>query len=326
MAVSRVTPLTTPSPGFLVTRYLARQTRTAKADLIQRLTSPPQVVIFGGSRAMRFDPEYIERRTGLPGFNAAVTQARATDTWALLNLLHARFPSARFRFLWVLHADQFDRRPIDPAILMNPTLACYVPASLVRSQLPAALELAERRQDGLTIDIPKRGKLVYAPDGYALSGFFSTRTPPHGGNVGAVHANIGTELHLYRRSPAALAPRSVRSFENDLRLMDSLAATPPVIVAAPFDHRIYATTVHRGWGARHRLVLRLLARLRRTERFSFLDLSNAPAFGITARDFYDGIHLTRRGAQKVIDQVLERFPKRLMDLRLLEAQARKPST
>ena len=126
-SVSLATLPTTPSPSPLVTSYLARQTRTAKANLIQRLTSPPQVVIFGGSRAMRFDPAYIERRTGLSGFNAAVTHARAEDTWALLNLLHARFPAARFRFLWVLHADQFDARAIDPALLMNPALARYFP-------------------------------------------------------------------------------------------------------------------------------------------------------------------------------------------------------
>ena len=320
--MSRGAPHMVPSPGLLVTGYLARQARTAKADLIERLTSPPQVVIFGGSRAMRFDPAYIERRTGLSGFNVAVTQARATDTWAFVNLLHARFPTARFRFLWILHADQFDARTIDPAILMNPTLARFFPASLVKSQLPAALALAERRQARVTIDLPNRGRLVYAPDGYARRGFFSNATPPPNGHVGAIAANIRSQLEMYRRSPAAFFPRSVRSFEKDLRLMDSLAAAPPVIVAAPFDNRIRAAIVNHGWGARHRHLLRLLARLRRSERFSFVDLSNAAASGITARDFYDGIHLTRQGADKVVDLVLKRFPRGLQDSRLLYARAR----
>jgi hypothetical protein len=303
--------LTTASPGPLITSYLADQPRTAKARLIQRLTSPPQVVIFGGSRAMRFDPAYITQRTGLSAFNAAVTQARPEDTWALLNLLHTRFPKAHFRFLWVIHADEFDPRPIDLAILKNPILARYFPASLVKSQLPRALALAEGGNRGVTIDIPDRSQLVYAPDGFAVSGFFSNAVPPPNGNVGAIDSNTRKALLIYGSAPAAPYPRSVRYLQKDLRLMDSLAAAPPVIVAAPFDQRIYAATVNRGWGARHRLLLGLLARLRATHRFSFLDLSNATSFGITPSDFYDGIHLTPQGAQKVIDLVIKRFPSAL---------------
>ena len=72
--------------------------RMQKTDLIQQLTSPPEVIILGGSRALRFDPAYLQERTGLSGFNAAVTGARPEDAWALVSLLHARFPRARFRF------------------------------------------------------------------------------------------------------------------------------------------------------------------------------------------------------------------------------------
>jgi hypothetical protein len=295
-------------PGALVASQPVSQTRTAKANLIQRLTSPPKVVIFGGSRAMRFDPAYIRRRTGLSAFNAAVMQARPEDAWALLNQLNARFPAARFRFLWVVHADEFDPRPIDLAILTNPLLARSFPAALVKAQLPRALALAQGRQTTLTIDVPNRGRIVYAPDGFAVSGFFNNRTPPPNGNVGAVGANIEKALLIYGSRPVALNPRPVKYFQKDLRLMDALAAAPPVIVAAPFDQRIFAATVNRGWGAHHRLLLGLLAQLRSAYRFSYLDLSKAASFGFTPSDFYDGIHLTPQGAQKVIDLVLKRFP------------------
>jgi hypothetical protein len=299
------------SPGPLLTSHPVSQTRTAKANLIQRLTSPPQVVIFGGSRAMRFDPAYITQRTGLSGFNAAVMQARPEDTWALLNLLHARFPKARFRFLWVIHGDESDRRVMDPAILTNPVLARYFPGALVKSQLRQAIAQAQVPQNGVTIDVPDKGPIVYAPDGFAVSGFFSDRTPPPNGNVGAIGANIGKQLVIYGRTPSAPYPRSLRYFEKDLRLMDSLAAAPPVVVAAPFDQRIYAATVNRGWGARHRLLTALVSRLRRVYRFSYLDMSNAAAHGVTPSDFYDGIHLTPQGGQKVIDRVLKRFSEAL---------------
>jgi hypothetical protein len=283
------------------TNHVVSQTRTAKSSLIQRLTSAPQVVIFGGSRAMRFDPAYVKRRTGLSGFNAAVMRARPEDTWALLNQLHTRFPTARFRFLRVIHADELDQRLIDPAILTNPMLARYCPAALVKSQMSQAVAQAQRRQNEVALDVPNTGKLVYAPDGFVLSGFFSDRTPPPNGNVGAIGARIRKALLVYGRTPAVLYPRSVRYFEKDLRLMDSLAATP-------FDRRIYAATLNRGWGARHRLLTALLARLRPAYRFSYLDMTNAASRGITPSDYYDGIHLTPRGGQKVIDRVLKAFP------------------
>ena len=194
---------------------------------------------------------------------------------------------------------------------MDPALARYFPASLVKSQRRQAVARAAGDHTGAAIDIPDKGGLVFAPDGFVVSGFFSNATPPPNGNVEAIDDNIRKALLFYGSTPAALDRRSVRYCRKDLRLMDSIAAAPPVIVAAPFDQRIYAATVDRGWGARHRLLLALLERLHATDRFSFLDLSRAASFGITASDFYDGIHLTPQGAQKVIDLVLTRSPSAL---------------
>jgi hypothetical protein len=292
----------------LISDSPAGESRAAKARLIGRLASPPKVVIFGGSRAMRFDPAFIEQRTGLSAFNAAVMQARPEDTWAFLNLLHARFPTARFRFLWVVHADEFDPRPIDAAILQDPALARYFPAGLVKAQLPREFPLAQGRPGRVQIDVPVHGEIHYAADGYAMSGFFSNSTPPPNGNAGAVGANIEKELAIYSAGPASQFSRSVRYFAKDLRLMDSLGAARPVIVAAPFDRRIYAATLHRGWGARHRLLRALLARLRARYGFSSLDLSRSAAWGFTPNEFYDGIHLTPEGARRVVGLVLKHFP------------------
>ena len=288
--------------------YLDARTRVAKARLIEQLKAPPQVVIFGGSRVLRDNPAYIRRRTGLTAFNAAVTHARPEDTWALLNLLHTRFPGARFRFLWVIHGDEFVARHLDAALLLDQALARYFPSSLIKEQLPLAVMRGQGGVKSTQIAIQDRGRLVYAPDGYVVSGFFSNGAPPPNGHPGGIAANIRKELRIYRTSPVALGRRSVRYFVKDLQLMDSLAVHRPVVVAAPFDRRIYAATVHRGWGARHRRIRNLLARLRDRYRFSFLDLSRAAAHGFTPSEFYDGIHLTPRGARRVVDLVLRRFP------------------
>ena len=284
------------------------RTRLAKARLVERLRRPPDLVIFGGSRAMKFDPGEIRRRTGLSGLNLAVTHARPEDTWALLNLLHARFPSARFRLLWVIHCDEFIRRPIDAAIVLDPGLSRFFPRRLVQAQLPAAVSQARGEEKTTEIDIREHGRLTYAPDGYVVKGFFSGDKLPPKSHPAAVAVNIRKELWIYANHPVTPYRQSVRYFRKDLAMMDALAAARPVLVAAPFDTRIYAATLDHGWGARHRRLLALLAGLRRRDRFSFLDLSRAAAHGFVPGDFYDGIHLTPRAAMRVIDLVMRRFP------------------
>ena len=49
--------------------------RGIKTELIRRMKTPPALVVLGGSRALRFQPAYIRRVTGLSAFNAAVPHA-----------------------------------------------------------------------------------------------------------------------------------------------------------------------------------------------------------------------------------------------------------
>jgi hypothetical protein len=274
--------------------------RMRKTDFIERLARPPQVVILGGSRALRFDPSYVHRRTGLSGFNAAVTGARPEDAWALVSLLHARFPRARFRFLWIIHADEFDTRRLDPGLVYDPVLASFFPPSLISAQI--RLEAAR-----LTIDPMQRGR-VFAPDGCVIHDGFDRMFPHPGSDARGVANNIRSALHLYAKSPVRLSPRSVLYFRKTLALMASIAAAPPVVVSAPVDARILAATANRGWSARQGLVLRFLAGLHSRYWFSFADFSDPAACGCTATDFFDGIHLRPSGTQRVTDAVLRRFP------------------
>jgi len=274
--------------------------RMQKTDLIQQLTSPPEVIILGGSRALRFDPAYLQERTGLSGFNAAVTGARPEDAWALVSLLHARFPRARFRFLWVIHANEFDPKALDPGLVYDATLASFFPPSLITPQIQA--EAAHLR-----IDPMQQGR-VFARDGYVIHDGFDRLFPQPGSDATGVANNIRSALHIYRTTPARLSRRSVLYFQKTVALMQSIAAAPPVIVSAPVDPRILAATVNRGWSVRQRLLLRQLASLHKRYRFSFADFSRAASCGCTAQDFFDGIHLRPSGAQKVTDAVLRRFP------------------
>jgi hypothetical protein len=290
-------PTITP---LLQARLDVASDRMQKTDLIQRLTAPPQVIILGGSRALRFDPAYLQKRTGLTGFNAAVTGARPEDAWALVSLFHARFPKARFRFLWVIHANEFDPKGLDPGLVYDATLASFFPASLITPQIQA--EAAH-----LKIDPMQRGR-VFAPDGYAIRDGFDRLFPIPGSDATGVANNIRSALHIYSTTAARLSRRSVLYFQKTLALMDAIAAVPPVVVSAPVDQRILAATRDHGWSARQRLLLARLSGLHKRYRFSFADFSSPATCGCTASDYFDGIHLRPSGAAKVIDAVLGGFP------------------
>ena len=288
------------APPAVTAKFDVASDRMQKTDLIQKLKTPPQVIILGGSRALRFDPAYLQQRTGLTGFNAAVTGARPEDAWALVSLFHARFPAARFRFLWVIHADEFDPKALDPGLVYDATLASFFPRSLITPKV-------EFEAAHLKID-PMQQHRVFAPDGYAISDGFDRMFPRPGADAVGVRNNIAAALHTYATLPAKLSPRSALYFEKTLALMDSIAAARPVVVSAPVDARVLAAITGHGWALRQAQLLRYLTPLQARYKFDFVDLSKAAACGCTAADFFDGIHLRPSGTAKVVDVVLHRFP------------------
>ena len=96
-ALSRRRRAASPSPSSTPTWQLTSYRRVGfdqsfKADLIDELPAPPELVVFGGSRATRFEPSYLASLTGLSAFNAAVQCFRPEDAWAFSNYLYSRAP------------------------------------------------------------------------------------------------------------------------------------------------------------------------------------------------------------------------------------------
>jgi hypothetical protein len=288
------------APPVVTAKFDVASDRMQKTDLIQKLKVPPQVIILGGSRALRFDPAYLQQRSGRSAFNAAVTGARPEDAWALVSLFHARFPAARFRFLWMIHADEFDPKALDPGLVYDATLASFFPRSLITPKLEA--EAAHLKID------PMQQHRVFAPDGYVIRDGFERMFPQPGNDAAGVRNNVLAALHTYATLPAKLSPRSALYCQKTLALMDSIAAAPPVIVSAPMDARVLAAITNHGWALRQAQLLRYLAPLQARYKFDFVDLSKAASCGCTAADFFDGIHLRPSGAGKVTAAVLRRFP------------------
>jgi hypothetical protein len=299
-----------PAPGAATRRTNAPHSaalwtlsdRGIKTQLIMQMERPPQLVLLGGSRALRFQPGFIRRLTGLSTFNAAVPHATPQDEWCIVNLLHSRFPAARFRFLWVVHCDEFDEYSPGAALLEDPFLSRFLPGSFVDSQLGRlgasanALLLAGAREPS-----------IIAPDGFTISDSISEAA-----RVGPlrrrVDGDIAAALHFYRSHPPRIDPGPAHYFGMTLRLMNDMGAKPTVVLA-PLQPRYLAAIEHHGWEARDHLVLAYLQGLQKRVRFNVLDFSRPSSVGGSATGFYDGVHLRPATTRLVVAGVLRALPR-----------------
>ena len=82
--------------------------RTIKADLIEALKQPPQLVVLGSSRSMRYEPKYLQKKTGLRTFNAGVNGIGGTaDAWAMTQFIHEVWPDSHPNYLWMVDVESF---------------------------------------------------------------------------------------------------------------------------------------------------------------------------------------------------------------------------
>jgi hypothetical protein len=278
--------------------------RAYKADLIERFARPPRIVILGGSRAMRFNPASILAKTGEKAFNAAVTHARPDDAWALVNLLHQRFPRARFRFLWVMHVDEFGGYGPSRDLLSDAVLSQYFPRQWVAYW--CARRGVTPEQYPLLVQPPG---MEIAPDGYTAHNSLDVlaHTMPLAQRV---DKTIRRTLAAYRLYPARLQPEKRRYFEQTLQLMNS-EGDKTVIVLAPLQPAFYAAVRHHGWSLRHAMVMQYLRGLQGRYRFDLLDLSRAASVHAAADGFYDGVHMRPATCRRVFDAALRAFPQAL---------------
>ena len=211
--------------GLFATAILSD--RPIKACLIERLPHSPSVMILGSSRAEKIQPSQLQRRTGLAGFNAAVSSGTPDDAWAFANLLHERAGGAQQRVLWLLDVESMRRHPVDPGLLDTPSLAQLLD-KLDRAQRPCAeslvvrllahrgRQLEERQRDPLrdrasalqrTCSIHTNGVTEYARDGYRSFDFHDVAVR----RGMSLARSIGITLAEYRTDlPGGYPPVCVR--------------------------------------------------------------------------------------------------------------------
>lgn len=276
--------------------------RVVKKRLLAALPRPPQLLILGGSRATRFEPAYLQRLTGLRGFNLALQNGRPEDAWAFLNDQRRRHPEVRLRVVWFTHVEAFREQGLNATLAQDPDLSRWFPESLLeeaRADLPTRPE-----------DVPPARDLqrsTYGPDGLLLSNRYDQREAKGYSLDRALSWSIDTVSERYRTTTPALFPRSVRYFEKTVRLLNE-DGTTPVVVLMPLHPRLLRAVRDLGWQRRHDEVRAWLQVLQRRNDLVVLDFSDLATVHGDPLAYYDGFHVKTANARRILREVVRRAP------------------
>ncbi len=264
--------------------------KSFKADLIDELPTPPELVVFGGSRATRFEPSYLASLTGLSTFNCAVQCFRPEDAWAFSNYLYSRAPDTRLHCIIALQTRTFHDDTLRAGLLYDQRLASAFPPALVsrqkeaRGRPPVKELLGVNRFLARGYLVRNRYDVTRERPGYSFQrhlDLYTRRLLPQHRWDGPLDGDALQDL-LREDRPALQRPRR-RAFDRRHALP---AARPPRLQGRGLPE---APRPPHG-----------VSPCRRTRcRFRVLDLTDIRTFGGRATWFYDGAHVTRQNAHQI---------------------------
>ncbi len=276
--------------------------RAVKLRLLRRAAKPPHILIFGGSRATRIEPAYFERLTGRTGFNLAFQNGRPEDAWAFVNYSHRRFPDTPLQVVWFLHVEAFRKQGLSPGLIQEPQLSRWFPPALIeteRKKLPQTPEVVPPGKDlALT---------TFGADGVVLRNRYDLAEARGRPLSRAIDYSIETALERYETTTAALYPRSQQYFEKTMGLLDEMGTTQ-VVVLMPLHPRLLDAVRDAGWSERRAEVVAWLRSEEKKHGFRLLDLSELSRIKGDPFDFYDGFHVKRANARRLVRTIVTAFP------------------
>ncbi len=272
--------------------------RTFKCDLVERLPEPPELVIFGGSRALRFEPSVAEGLTGLPTFNFAVQNSRPEDVYAMARYLFWRAPSVKLHCLWALQATTLSDSPFHPGLLAERRLNQFLPGYLIAEQQKRTVSSAGRQM---------RPENKYTARGLLVSNGYDSRLERGVSFEKTLRGYLAKTVPRAGSSGRYGQKRARTYFERTLKLFN-LHDVEPVLVIMPYHPEALAAFRAVGWGAREDAFKTYLKGLRGAYRFRVLDYTELAAFHGDADAFYDGSHVKAANARRILARAVKDAP------------------
>jgi hypothetical protein len=292
--------------------------RTVKVDKIEQLKQPPDLVVLGSSRSMRYEPAYLEEKTGLKTFNAGVNGIGGTaDAWAMTQFVHEVWPDSRPAYLWLVDVESFVPFEVGARTANEPRMARYVDqATVTRGGGELVRALWENRSTLLSLDTAKDSArlLLYREKAKSKQNRYRKQTLADG----AMTERKWTEKEWKRRYPRSVARygdlyRDVYS-EMDLTAKDYVEKTlafmneqgaVPLVVLTPINPRLRKILAPLGWDERHEQVVADIESLQGEYDLLFVDMTDPRVFDYHPREWYDGVHMTTVNTRSAIDYILE---------------------
>lgn len=285
--------------------------RSFKADQIEDLGYAPEVIFFGGSRSVRFEPSYVQEKTKLKGFNLALTSGKPEDAWAFAHLLYDRSPQTKLRWIWGIQPWTFSDRQLEAGLIQDPRLNKYFPDDLLRQEGEALPQTPDK--------VPKNRRGYdwrFARDGTVLWNFHDKKL--------AEGWTLERELEKYiakipkkagaedpdDAAAAITAPERTRAltyFEDTLGYLNEHGVVP-ILVAMPIQPTALKALVEAGRQKAYPSFLAYVDSLHEKYDFEFIDLREIETFGGDPTAFYDIVHMKFANSRRVIDKLIETYP------------------
>jgi len=315
-------------------------TRANKIRLLEALGRAPELLIFGSSRAMRADPAYVRKLTGLRGFNCAVSSGTPAEAYAFMHLTRDLYPGTTQRYIWLLDMEQLRRSKLQPKLRTVPRLMQYLPEQFQKREAveSGGSDAATRDADGVFLDeddLPLSDatgavlggaarapaqqlpgarttrarsygyRMVYRKDGYLIWGIRDYYAAEGYSLQQCLVSSIYYFRFIYPRGFRAIRGTPAYFVREGIKQMNAWGVRP-VIVLTPYHPELRRVISGRGWKKRRAEVRRFFRHLDKTLDFKLLDFTSPASFRGWPSGFFDGIHPRPRLTDRMLKQAWRR--------------------
>jgi hypothetical protein len=285
--------------------------RSIKLDLLQNLKRGPQILIMGSSRSRQAEPSYLQKLTGLAGFNAGVTGGTSADEYVFARLAADLFPHEQRHYLWFTDIGLAGGGVL-PQLAQDPRARRYLRGGVrfglgdAKTYLSTDATKASWRVFDECVLGSCRSRIRFRADG-SLTNQSLHYLPEH---ARSLRASVAKEIAgvQVRHESLAQARRDLTSpgrffyFDRALAFMNSRGEVP-VIVLNPVYPSVLATLNRYGFAGR-RATLEMVAKLHRRYRFVFVDAENIRSWGGNDRDWTNATHINRANMRTLLRYVV----------------------
>ena len=329
LAITCLTFLAVAGTNYVVNPYaqyatkwlepLVQTSRTQKVHLVAVMQPVPRGLILGSSRVMKLEPDYLERQTGYPFFNAGMNHGKPEDFLAFLRYYQDTFLQAPAMVVIGLDVQSFtDGSPPDARLLSHSELARRVPEAIdLSDRMQRWRELLSWQQtkmsakslklnllSGTTLEPVESfrddGLIVYHQrERELIEGTYDF--------VSALDYNKREYKQLFQAFQK-LSPVRCELFEQIAKICRANGTKLVVYLTPLHPALVHHLEQHTNYRERHDQVVGYLQTQAARNRFTFWDLTEIGSFAGDASQFVDGIHPLEPNTRRIIDRILTTQP------------------